>query len=190
MSKDPNRKANKKASLQRDQPALPKFEASAALAVKRSAQLRTKRGQQGTGPYRTSTPHADVLGGITYKALSESAFNYKIFVDSSGPCALRLVEQQNPKDPLEKFAVMQALWTYARHARLAQLALRQSNISALQVVNEACDRAANTYRRLMLAIAEYRRPLGGESPVAIRQANIAQQQVVQNVEKLAVKKKK
>jgi hypothetical protein len=49
------------------------------------------------------------------------------------------------------------------------------------VINEACGRAANTYRRLMLAIAEYRRPAGAEAPVAIRQASIAKQQVVQNV---------
>lgn len=190
MSKAVNRKANTRGALQRAEPALPKLEASAVLAVEQSAQLQTKPGQEGKRPYRTSTPHADFLGGATYQALSESAFNLKVFVDTAIPCALRLVEQQNPKDPLEKLAVIQAVWTYARHARLAQLASRQNNVKALQAINEACDRAANTYRRLMLAIAEYRRPPAAESPMAIRQANIAQQQVVQNVEKFAVRKKK
>jgi hypothetical protein len=58
---------------------------------------------------------------------------------------------------------------------------RPSTIN-VRVINEACDRAANTFRRQMLALAEYRRPPRSDQFVAIRQANLANQQVVQNVE--------
>ena len=48
------------------------------------------------------------------------------------------------------------------------------------MINEACDRAANSFRRLMLTLAEYRRPARTSSFTAIGQANMAQQQVISN----------
>jgi len=53
----------------------------------------------------------------------------------------------------------------------------------VQVINDACDRAANTFRRLMLALNEYRNPGRPKIFAPIRQANRAQVQQVQNVEK-------
>ena len=82
----------------------------------------------------------------------------------------------------EEMLVIQAAWTHARLARLSSIAHSQENRENLQAVHEACDRAANTFRRQMLALAEYRRPAQANSFVAIRQANVASQQVVQNVE--------
>lgn len=78
--------------------------------------------------------------------------------------------------------MVQMAWAHARLARLSAIAHNQEHRGNVQVVHEACDRAANTFRRQMLALAEYRRPAQPGSFVAIRQANVANQQVVQNVE--------
>ena len=79
--------------------------------------------------------------------------------------------------------VVQALMAHARVLHLTNPANRQESFQGLRIVNEYADRASNTYRRLMLALAEYRKPpRGGDSFTAIKQANIAQQQVVMNGE--------
>jgi hypothetical protein len=53
----------------------------------------------------------------------------------------------------------------------------QEGVQALRALNEACDRAAGT---LMLALAEYRRPPRSDRFVAIKQSNVANQQVIHN----------
>ena len=85
------------------------------------------------------------------------------------------------KDPLEEMLVMQALWAHARAAHLTMVANQQKELTQVRVVNEYADRASNTFRRLMLALADYRCPRrSGDSFVAIKagQANIAHQQVI------------
>ena len=91
-------------------------------------------------------------------------------------------ESVQPRDALEEMLVVQMAWTHARLARLSAIAHNQEQRGAVQVVNDACDRAANTFRRQMLALAAYRQPSQPGSFVAIRQANVANQQVVQNVD--------
>lgn len=86
------------------------------------------------------------------------------------------------RDPLEEMLVVQALWTHTRLARLSSIANQQTTPNHIKVVHDACDRAGNTLRRQMLALAEYRRPPRTDAFMAIKQANVAQQQVVQNVE--------
>jgi hypothetical protein len=86
-----------------------------------------------------------------------------------------------PRDPAEEMLVAQLIFAHTRAMHLADLANAQTRLDSLRVVNEYADRASNTYRRLMLALAEYRRPpKGGDTH--IRQANIAAQQVVLNSE--------
>jgi hypothetical protein len=92
-------------------------------------------------------------------------------------------ESVKPRDALEEMLVVQMAWTHARLARLSAIAHNQEHRGNVQVIHDACDQAANTFRRQMLALAEYRRPAAqAGSFVAIRQANVANQQVVQNVE--------
>jgi hypothetical protein len=93
-----------------------------------------------------------------------------------------LIDSVKPRDAIEQMLVMQALWTHTRLGRLSILANQQTGTNNLKVVNEAADRAANTFRRQMLALAEYREPRKGDTFMAIKQANMAQQQVVQNGE--------
>ena len=86
-----------------------------------------------------------------------------------------------PRDPMEELLAVQALMT---HIRVLNLTVRAGNATSLPVIesfNEYADRASNTFRRLMLALHEYRKPpRTPDSFTAIKQANIAQQQVVQN----------
>ena len=63
------------------------------------------------------------------------------------------------------------------------LANQQTVVETIQQVNDSTDKASNTFRRLMLALVEYRRPPKmGDNFTAIKQANIANQQIVQNAE--------
>ena len=94
-----------------------------------------------------------------------------------------MLDRMAPRDPLEEMLVVQAALAHARVLHLTEYANRQDRLEAVRVTNEYADKASNTFRRLMLALAEYRRPRrGGDSFTAIRQANIAGQQVVQNGE--------
>lgn len=97
--------------------------------------------------------------------------------------AKTLIEKMNPRDPAEEMLVAQMLMAHVRVLHLTDIANKQETLNAIRTVNECADRASNTYRRLMLGLAEYRRPpRASDSFTAIRQANIAGQQVIQNHE--------
>jgi len=100
--------------------------------------------------------------------------------ESSAKFVCDLMERFKARDPIEEMLFSQMVLTYGRMAYLTAYADQQSNIKWATMMHEAADRAANTFRRQMLALAEYRRPLRANSFTAIGQANIAQQQVVQN----------
>src|SRR3954471_3961028 len=74
--------------------------------------------------------------------------------------------------------VSQMVVTHGRLLNLTTSAGHQTNLKWAQQMNDAADRASNTFRRLVLALAEYRNPRRGSSFTAIGQANIAQQQIV------------
>jgi hypothetical protein len=93
-----------------------------------------------------------------------------------------MCESVQPRDAVEEMLLVQMVWTHARLGNLTVLANQQTTASNVRIVHDACDKAANTFRRMMLALADYRRPPQVAGFVAVRQANIANQQVVQNVE--------
>lgn len=82
------------------------------------------------------------------------------------------------RDPLEQTLVAQALLTHSRIVHLSNMACAATDPSAIEMLNDACDKASNTYRRQMLALQAYRQPK--QPHLAINQANIAHQQLVQN----------
>lgn len=97
--------------------------------------------------------------------------------------AMAVIASMAPRDPAEEMLIAQLLFAHARAMRLTALAGMQKELEAIRIVNEYADRASNTYRRLMLALAEYRRPpRTGDTFAVVKQANIAGQQVVQNYE--------
>ena len=87
------------------------------------------------------------------------------------------VTRFKPRDPVEEMLIAQMLWTHARLAHLSAAVTAQIDIKWHGLIALQADRAANLFRRQMLALAEYRRPTR-RSFTAIRQANIAEQQVV------------
>lgn len=94
-----------------------------------------------------------------------------------------VVTRMAPRDPAEEMLIAQLLYTHTRVIRLTALANQQTAIAPMGTLHEYADRASNTYRRLMLALAEYRRPpRAGDTFAVVKQANIAGQQVVQNIE--------
>jgi hypothetical protein len=88
-----------------------------------------------------------------------------------------LIRRFKPRDPIEEMLIAQMIWIHARVANLTSHATSQHNLKWYALMGEQAERAANLFRRQMLALAEYRRPRG-RSFTAIRQANIAGQQVV------------
>lgn len=143
----------------------------------------------------TSNPETDakasrlvVINLITSTILNDSLFGT---APSANPClhttarrfAEDFFERMNPRDPAEELLVSQMLMAHARVVRLTTLASTASDYDGIRIVNEYADKASNSYRRLMLALTEYRRPpKQGDTITAIGQANFANQQVIQNHE--------
>jgi len=90
------------------------------------------------------------------------------------------IERMAPKDPAEELLISQMIQTHVRIMQLNKMAQAQTLLKNCKVLHEAADRAANTFRRQMLSLAEYRRPPRQKNFTAIGQANFANQQVVQN----------
>jgi hypothetical protein len=93
-----------------------------------------------------------------------------------------LWERFKPRDAVEEMLLIQMIQTHCRHMYLSVYAEQQKNLKWSGLMYDAAESAANTFRRQMLALAEYRRPPRPKSFTAIGQANIAQQQIVQNGE--------
>ena len=132
--------------------------------------------------------HPELLGDVAYLYLSNKMSPIQELLEAAGPGALSLQEQMRPKDALERLALTQALLAHGRAAWLTKLLTRHTNAQSLAIISEACERAAGTFARLMRAIAEYRRPPNSSTTV-IGQANLAEQQVVQNIAKQELQEK-
>jgi hypothetical protein len=119
----------------------------------------------------TSTIIGDAVFGETVGEGADLRVTTQRFVDDC-------VERMAPRDPVEELLISQLLLTHGRVVRLSHLAQQKLSYDEIRNLNELADRASNTYRKLMLALAEYRRPARGSSITAIQQANIANEQVV------------
>jgi hypothetical protein len=131
-----------------------------------------------------ATFHPDLLGDLAYAGLSESMSITGELRDASWLAPTEFQKQMRPKDPLERLAHTQILMAHARTAWLSQLATRQKDVKALAIILEACDRASSVFAKLMRATSEYREPKSPTTTVSIGQANVADQQFVQNVRNL------
>lgn len=142
-------------------------------------------GNPDTDPKAAHAIHGKTIAGVVYanalrqriagmfpEPMAQSAM---LYVDD-------LIERMAPRDPAEEMLVVQLVLTHARVLHLTDAANRQERLESIRTIHEYADRASNTYRRLMLALAEYRRPTAPATFTAIKQANIAGQQVIQNHE--------
>jgi hypothetical protein len=90
-----------------------------------------------------------------------------------------LLRRMDPQDPIEQMLSEQILWMHGRLALLNYFAAMQTKKIPMQLLHPAADRLANTLRRHLMAFADYRNP-GRKRFTAVRQANIAHQQIVTN----------
>lgn len=132
-----------------------------------------------------------LLGEMAYIDLAQRLVGgHKEFVEIAGPGALSFLEEMRPRTALERLALTQALLAHARAAWLTKLLTTQTDPQCFGTVAEACERAAGTLVRLMRALMECRQPKSPSTTVSIGQANVAREQVVQNVQKQGDPKEK
>jgi hypothetical protein len=135
--------------------------------------------------------HPDLLSDMAYLQLCPQmglAMDSEMR-DAAALASLSFHKQMHPKDALERLVLGQILLAHSRTAWLTQLLVRQNDPQCLHTISEACERAAGTFGRLTRAFWEYRRPSAASAIVSIGQANVAHQQVVQNLLKEEPKKK-
>lgn len=128
--------------------------------------------------------HPDFLGDLAYERLSQCMGMSGEHLEMAAPAAFNFQQEMRPKDGLERLTLTQALLAHGRVAWLTKLATAQTNAHALGIIVEACERASGTFVRLMRALAEHRQPRSSSPNVSIAQTNVANQQVVQNVQKM------
>lgn len=143
------------------------------------------RGNPVTDPTVANEVHSRIIASTVYaKALAAQVADSVDGVElaeSANTYVTGVIERVDPKDPLEEMLAVQALMAHTRVLHLSNLANSQTDLNSLRIVNEYADKASNTFRRLMLALGEYRRPTrGGTSTTTIGQANIGGQQMVVN----------
>jgi hypothetical protein len=127
--------------------------------------------------------HQGVLAGAVYAKMLLPQLRTMLppaLVESSLPYVQDMIDRFAPRDPLEEMLVLQAIVTHIRALHLAGMAAEQRGLDSIRTCNEYADRACNTLRRLTMALAEMRRPPRSDSFTAIKQTNIAGQQVVLN----------
>jgi hypothetical protein len=127
--------------------------------------------------------HPDIVGDLAYAGLTETMFMPEALRDASWHAPVQFQQQMHAKDALERLAHSQILMAHARTAWLTRLATRQTDVNALAIILEACDRASSTFVKLMRATSEYHQPKSPSTNVSIGQANVAHQQIVQNVQR-------
>lgn len=130
--------------------------------------------------------HLNAVAGVVY-ALALQPKIGRLFPEPLDQSAMlyveSLIDRMAPRDPAEEMLVVQLALAHARVLHLTHLANQQDGLETIKTTHEYADRAHNTYRRLMLALAEYRRPpRTGDTFAVVKQANIAGQQVIQNHE--------
>ena len=92
-----------------------------------------------------------------------------------------VLEGLEPRDPAEEMLIAQLILAYTRSLHLADLAFQQTQPDQIRILNEYADKAANNYRRLYVALLDGRKGnRAGNVYAQIHQANIANQQVVNN----------
>lgn len=144
-------------------------------------------GNPETDPESARLMHTRAATGLVYRNAIDKTlgplFEEMNAAQSAFTYTADVMDRMEPRDPMEEMLVSQAMCAHARVLHLTDLANRQTSLAGTKTVHEYADKASNTYRRLMLALAEYRKPpKAGDTYTAIQQANIAGQQVVVNGE--------
>ncbi len=189
VKKVPN--ANARPATNKQPPPAPADPARSMAPVTAPAGLVVRvTGDPNKEPHAAREIHRNAIAGAVYANAIKQRIG-AMLPDSIAQSAMLyvddLIERMSPRDPAEEMLVIQLVLTQARVLHLTDMANRQQGLEQIRTLHEYTDRASNTYRRLMLTLADYRRPPAATSFTAIRQANIAKQQVVQNHENFGTK---
>ncbi len=121
----------------------------------------------------------DLAAQLAVDAVSNKNAGLREMIDSTAAeHVLEMFARIEPQDPLEEMLIGQAITTHYRLMRLTKIMLQQSDLEEIRRLNDAIDRTANTYRRQMMGLREYRRPT--KAVHFVGQNNVANQQVVSN----------
>jgi hypothetical protein len=124
----------------------------------------------------------DFLGTAAYLLVAEKMSLGPALLEAAGLGAMGFQEHMQSKDGLEGLAISQLLVTHGRVMWLSKLLTEQTNTKAITAISASIDSALSTFVRLMRALDEYRRPRAANTTVSIGQANVAGNQLVQNIQ--------
>ena len=131
----------------------------------------------------------DFLGTAAYLLVADKMSLGPELLEAAGLGAISFQEHMQSKDGLERLAISQLLVTHGRVMWLSKLLTEQTSTKAITAISASIDGALSTFVRLMRAIDEYRRPRAANTTVSIGQANLAGNQVVQNIQNQEAKPK-
>jgi hypothetical protein len=124
----------------------------------------------------------DFLGTAAYLLVADKMSLGPELLEAAGLGAISFQEHMQSKDGLEGLAISQLLVTHTRIMWLTKMLSEQTNTKAIATISASIDSALSTFVRLMRAVDEYRRPRSPGTTVSIGQANVASNQVVQNIQ--------
>jgi len=129
---------------------------------------------------RQAQPSSTPMALQFYKSMMEFVLKPDTAVrEASFQEAQRMLADFAPRDAVEEMLAAQLLWTHGRLAHLSFYAVVQTTKKNIRVFHELANSTLNASRRLIETLSLYRHP-DGKRFVAVRQANIAQHQVVHN----------
>ena len=131
----------------------------------------------------------DFLGTAAYLLVAEKMSLGPELLEAAGLGAISFQEHMQSKDGLERLAISQLLVTHGRVMWLSKLLTEQTSTKAITAISASIDSALSTFVRLIRALDEYRRPRAANTTVSIGQANVAGNQLVQNIQNQEVKPK-
>jgi hypothetical protein len=124
----------------------------------------------------------DFLGNAAYLLLADKMALGPTLLEAAGLGAISFQEHMETGDGLERLAISQILVTNARVMWLSKLLTEQTNTKAIAIISAAIDSGISTFVRLVRTLDEYRRPRIANTTVSIGQANVAGNQLVQNIQ--------
>jgi hypothetical protein len=183
-----DKEPSKTPSSRRNMPTVPQLPSpverkAQALALSGRGQLQLTPLKELDQAQLLERAHPVALASAAYIHFSGQMGLPQELAEATGPATLTFPEEMRPRDALERLALSQMLLVHGRVAWLSKLLPAQSDAASLGIISEACERTLGSFIRLMRAIREHREPKNSSTTVSIGQANVAGQQVVQNLMK-------
>lgn len=146
---------------------------------------RPRRTVQQLAALRKAMREADVIRDIAFPAALASAVPLG---DAAGPSGWKLYRDQllkeagNPTDPIERMMIEQLALAHFRVGRLHTRVAEARTVDEVKAFSAAATRLTGEFRRLALAIRQYRQPVQTKHFTVVRQQNVAENQQIAYLE--------